>query len=129
MSAIISTAQILSAAYAAVFGIPVKPYGYHGQVVGDTVIDYAYFDVRSVDFDIDNDWFEAIVEDGSEGSWIGVHLRTGSRDSSPKCRHVGVIKTLARSRGVWREMGALAGELAFVANNVVVPQMCYNANG
>lgn len=118
-----TTNQILSAAYAEIFSLKPAKDGeftgtFYGQTAGDCEIDYVHFDLRSMPFDIDKDYFEAAVEDGSEGCWIRVDLihYNGNRFEPSR---VGTIKTLAEGRNAWRDMGALAGELAYVANSVI----------
>ena len=118
-----TTNQILSAAYAEIFSL--KPTGngeftgtFYGQTTGDCEIDYAHFDSRSTAFEMSADYFETAVEDGSEGCWIRVDLIHDHGNGVVRSR-VGTIKTLAEGRGAWRDMGALAGELAYVANSVI----------
>jgi len=113
--------QVLSAAYADIFGIEPEEDGeYYGQVTGSSEIDYAIFHDRyALDFDIDTDYFEAVTEDGSEGCWIGVfRLRMNRKEGRYERDRVGTIKTLNEGRAAWRDMGALAGELSYVANNI-----------
>ena len=126
------TAQILSAAYAEIFSCDVAKGGhYYGQRVNDSEIDYAHFDRESMSVDPDTDFFEAVVEDGSEGCWIRVELvryieerkRREEHHRDYDRFHVGLIKTLNEGRDAWRNMGALAGELAYVATQKVWP-MC-----
>lgn len=123
----VTTKQILSVAYCTIFGIMTvtdrNVLGrYYGQYAGDSCIDYAHFDGNSErPFDEDNDWFECITEDGSEGCWIRVdlmhHVPLGDHFNDKVERHrVGTIKTLDSGRDAWRNMGALAGELTYVAN-------------
>lgn len=74
-------------------------------------IDYTSFAMRSEDFDPDRDYLRCCVTDGSEGAWIDIF-----RYRECEFEYVGTIKTLREGRDVWREMGALAGELSYVAN-------------
>ena len=113
-----NTLQILSAAYADIFSIETKPSGaYDGQRIGDTVIDYTSFDRDSVEYDIDTDSIEAVTESGCEGCWIGIFRVRWDQETRTYSRtRVGSIKTLDEGRAAWRNMGALAGELAYVAD-------------
>ena len=71
----ITTQQILSMAYADVFGIEANADGrYFDQTLNDfrsgkeITIDYAHFDDNlNKQFDMDEDHIEAVTEDGSEG--------------------------------------------------------------
>ena len=121
-----TTTQILTAAYAEIFGIDPEDGSYYGQMAGECEIDYAYFDDRyEKDFDVDTDCFEAITEDGSEGCWIGVFRNRFVRGEGRYERdRVGTIKTLRDGRTAWKDMGALAGELAYLANNDVAWKLC-----
>ena len=116
-----TTLQILTAAYADIFGIEPKENGsYYDQKAGESLIDYAHFDDNYVKlFDLDTDYIEAVTEDGSEGCWIGVfRVRYNDETRRYDRDRVGTIKTLNEGRTAWKDMGALAGELAYVANNV-----------
>lgn len=117
-----TTQEIMSAAYAKIFGVDVKESGsYYGEKLdGDIEIDYAYFDGRLCkDYDMDTDHIEAVTEDGSEGVWVGVfRVRFDATAHSYSRERVGTIKTLREGRGVWRAMGALAGELSWMADHV-----------
>lgn len=117
-----TTQEILSAAYAEVFGIDVKESGsYFGEKLdGDIEIDYAHFDGRLCkDYDMDTDHIEAVVEDGSEGTWIGVFLVRFDEATRGYLRdRVGTIKTLDEGRDAWRAMGALAGEFSWAVGPV-----------
>lgn len=115
-----TTMQILSAAYAEIFGIEPKKNGcYSGDQAGSSVIDYAHFDLNSMPYDIDADYFECTTEDGSEGCWVRVdRVRYDREKREYISNRAGIIKTLDEGRNAWRDMGALAGELAYVANNI-----------
>ena len=113
-----NTMQVLSAAYADIFGIEMSANGYYSgqRLTFGSVIEYVYFDRNSLPFDIDADYIEATTEDGSEGCWIGVfrvhydaEMRAYHRD------RVGTIKTLDDGCTAWKDMGGLAGELAYKA--------------
>lgn len=121
----VTTAQILSLAYCAIFGITTdrgEGIGhYYGQYAnGASCIDYTIFDHDSRPFDEDNDFFEVTVESGCEGCWIRVDLMHYTDTEPGRGRYdrfrVGTIKTLDEGREAWRNMGALAGELAYMAN-------------
>ena len=110
-----TTLQVVTAAYAEIFGIDVHENGYYyGQHAGSSEIDYAMFDRCVQNYDIDAGYIAAITEDGNEGCWIGVFYICDSIRF-----RVGTIKTLAYDRAAWQDMGALAGELAYVANNII----------
>ena len=115
-----TTMQILSAAYAEIFGIEPNEKGYYsGEKTGSSVIDYAHFDRDSMTFDIDDDYIECVTEDGNEGCWIRAALVHFDKAKREYIRYrVGTIKTLDEGRCAWQDMGALAGELAYVANNI-----------
>lgn len=115
-----NTMQILSAAYAEIFGVEASKNGcYHDQKAGSSVIDYAHFDLNSLSYDIDTDFFECVTEDGSEGCWVRVERVRYDREKREYIKNrVGTIKTLDEGRCAWQDMGALAGELAYVANNI-----------
>ena len=122
----VTTCKILSLAYATIFGITTDQGGgighYYGQYAGESCIDYAVFDQRyDVPFDDDADYFECVTESGCEGCWIRVDLvhYTGqdARAMSQYTRQrAGTIKTLCEGHKAWKDMGALAGELTYVAN-------------
>lgn len=121
----VTTTKILSVAYCEIFGITTDRGSgigrYYGQYAGDSCIDYAHFDGHyEIPFDEDTDWFECITEDGCEGCWIRVELvrriTLGGHDDNIR-RRVGIIKTLSEGRNAWKNMGALAGELAYTAND------------
>lgn len=116
-----NTLQILSAAYADIFGIEADAEGhFHDQRAGKCVIDYAYFGHNAEPFDMDADYIEATTESGSEGCWIGVFRMHYDAETHGYTRsRVGTIKTLDEGRDAWRDMGALAGELAYVSNSVI----------
>lgn len=116
-----TTLEILTAAYAEIFGIDENKGGdYHDQKTGSSVIDYAHFGTCSVDFDIDADYIEAVTESGSEGCWIGIfRVRFNQKKSAYVRERVGTIKTLDEGRCAWQDMGALAGELSYVANEII----------
>ena len=117
-----TTTQILTAAYAEIFGIEPNENGsYYGQKAGECEIEYAHFDDHYVkDYDMDTDYIEAMTEDGSEGCWIGVFRNRFIRGEGRYAHdRVGTIKTLCDGRTAWRDMGALAGELSYLANNDV----------
>lgn len=124
-----TTLQILSAAYADIFGIEPKDSGeYGGQVTGASTVDYAIFYDKH-DFDINTDYIEAMTEDGSEGCWIGVfRVRENPTDRSKAVQRVATIKTLSEGRTAWQDMGALAGELAYVANNIIAWKLYRESN-
>ena len=115
-----NTMQILSAAYAEIFGVEVKKNGcYHDQKTGASLIDYAHFDLNPMPYDIDTDYFECVTEDGSEGCWVRVDRVRYDKEKREYIKNrVGTIKTLDEGRCAWKDMGALAGELAYVANNI-----------
>jgi hypothetical protein len=113
------TRQILATAYADIFAIPVNSDGhYHDQrTKGGCVIDYAHFDYDVAPFVCDDDFIEAVVEDGCEGVYVRVERIRYDRVNRRYDRLlVGTIKTLDEGRGAWAEMGALAGELAYMSN-------------
>ena len=113
--------QVISTAYANVFGIEVSLSDcYYGQTLDNdiTVIDYAHFDKDYDDetFDIDTDVIIAFTEDGSEGTWIAVfRVRHDWKTRSKKFDRIGTIKTLDEGQGAWEAMGALAGALTYCA--------------
>ena len=116
-----TTRDVLSLAYAAVFGIESTQRGqldghFYGQRAGECEIDYANFD-HPQNFDIGEDYIEAVTEDGSEGCWIRLERVHYERDEGYQRFRVGTVKTLCEGRKAWRDMGALAGELAYLANN------------
>ena len=120
----VTTTQILSLAYCTIFCIFTDTGSgighYWGQRAGGrSEIDYAHFDGdHETRFDPDNDFFEATTEDGCEGCWIRVELVRWHPDTKQYTRkRVGTIKTLDEGRMAWNAMGALAGELAYLANN------------
>ena len=130
----VTTAQILSLAYCTIFGITTdrgEGIGhYYGQYAnGASCIDYTVFDYDSRPFDEDNDFFEATVESGCEGCWIRVDLMhyTEPRRGRYERIRVGTIKTLDEGREAWRNMGALAGELAYMANFDSAPKVIRRA--
>lgn len=112
-----TTLQILTAAYAEIFGIAVNENGdYHDQKTGSSTIDYAHFGNFSIDYDIDADYIEAVTEDGCEGCYVGIlRVRFNQKKGAYVRERIGTIKTLDEGRAAWRDMGALAGELAYVA--------------
>ena len=122
----VTTTQILSLAYCTIFGITTDRGNgigrYYDQYAnGKSCIDYAHFDGDyETPFDEDNDYFEAVTESGSEGCWIRVVLvhmaGENYRERHYERKRVGTIKTLDEGRTAWQNMGALAGELAYVAN-------------
>ena len=113
--------QIISAAYADVFGIAVSPSGcYWGQALdnGLTEIDYAMFDedIGNEAFDIESDAIIAFTEDGCEGTWINVCLvRRDKVTRRKRFDRIGTIKTLDEGQDAWEAMGALAGALTYCA--------------
>lgn len=116
-----TTCDVLSLAYATIFGVERTQRGqlaghFYGQRAGECEIDYANFD-HPQSFDIDNDYIEAVTEDGNEGCWIRLERVHYVRDEGYQRCRVGTIKTLCEGRKAWRDMGALAGELAYLANN------------
>jgi len=115
-----TTTQVLSNAYAEIFGIPVNEHGnYYGQMVGNSEIDYANFNRYEKNYDPDADYIEACTETGSEGVWIGCFLVHWDFEPSKSSRErVGTIKTLDEGRDAWRNMGALAGELAYMSGQI-----------
>ena len=96
---------------------------YYGQYAGPnkSLIEYATFVKDSAPFDERDDFFEATTEDGSEGCWIRIDLVHYNTEPDAMFRYtrsrVGTIKTLNEGRKAWQDMGALAGELAYLANN------------
>ena len=114
--------DILTQAYADIFGIEVEHSGnYYDQQIDGTMIDYASFS-RSEALKVnDDDYFEAMTEDGSEGCYIGIFLvhyvgcgKSGCGDYARM--RAGTIKTLEEGRDAWKHMGALAGMMAYMAN-------------
>ena len=125
---VINTRDIMCDAYARIFDIPSskdKDQSYYDQRYESVYIDYAIFDVRrstyaTYEFDPDTDYFWAKVESGCEGTWIAVyreHDRYGDTEEH-STDNIGTIKTLNEGRDAWKSMGALAGELVYVAEQV-----------
>lgn len=120
----LTTSQILTRAYAAVMGVDVKELRLFDETYEGVAIDYASFNRDEYDLPYHSaDYFEAITETGSEGCYIGIFLRNAMKDEYGRDfygrRRAGTIKTLAEGRAAWKVMGALAGELAYVANYVI----------
>ena len=113
-----TTKEILSAAYAAIYGIEqTKSYDYNSQRAGDAVIDYTSFARESIEFNYDTDYFIMYTGTGCEGVWIEIILaRRNVVKNDYDHPYVGCIKTLTEGRAAWRDMGMLAGEMTYMAN-------------
>lgn len=117
-----TTQEVLCDAYAAIFGIPSskdRDGCYYDQAYQSVTIDYAELSgMRNpLPYDDDTDYIEAVTEGGCEGVYIGVFRVREGRDVPDRDRRVrvGTIKTLCEGRDAWRSMGALCGELAYMA--------------